>query len=224
MNYYGKFLPQLSTKLAPLHELLHKKAKWVWGGKQKVAFMAAKNALQANTLLVHYNHSRPLILACDASPLGAVLSHKMEDGTERPVAYASRTLTAAEKNYSQLEKEGLAVVYGVKKFHQYLWGRHFFIESDHQPLYHLFGEFREIPPMASARIQRWALTLSAYRYTIRYKAGAQLSNADALSRLPRPQTITSDRLPGELVNLIEHLSETTISSANIKHWTDKDPK
>ena len=98
-----------------------------------MAFMAAKNALQANTLLVHYNHSRPLILACDASPygLGAVLS---QDGTERPVAYDSRTLTAAEKNYSQLEKEGLAVVYGVKKFHQYLWGRHFFIESDHQPL------------------------------------------------------------------------------------------
>ncbi len=74
--------------------------------------------------------------------------------------------------------------------------------------------------MASARIQRWALTLSAYRYTIRYKAGAQLSNADALSRLPRPQTITSDRLPGELVNLIKHL---TIDSANIKHWTGKDP-
>ncbi len=71
-------------KLAPLHELLHKKAKWVWGGKQEVAFMAAKNSLQANTLLVHYN---PLILACDASPygLGAVLSHKMELKGQRPM-------------------------------------------------------------------------------------------------------------------------------------------
>ena len=148
-----------------------------------MAFQAAKNALQANSLLVHYDGLKPLILACAASPygVGAVLSHIMPDGAERPVAYASRTLTLAEKNYSQLEKEGLAVVYGVKKFYDYLWGRHFSIESDHQPLLHLFGESREIPPLASSRIQRWALTLSAYHYSIRYKAGKTLGNADALS-------------------------------------------
>ncbi len=77
-----------------------------------------------------------LILACDASPRGldAVLSHIVDDGTERPVVYASRTLSAAKKNYSQVEKEGLAVVYAVKKFHNYLYGREFQIKSDHQPL------------------------------------------------------------------------------------------
>ena len=108
----------------------------------------------------------------------------MEDGQERPVAYTSRTLTPAEKNYSQLEKEGLAIIFGVKKFHNYLFGRKFSIESDHQPLSYLFSETKGISQTALSRIQRWALTLSAYQYTIRHKSGTTLSNADALSRLP----------------------------------------
>ena len=165
------------------------------------------------------------MLACDASPcgLGAVLSHIMPDDVERPVAYASRTLTTAEKNYSQLEKEDLAVVYGVKKFHNYLCGRHFLIESDHQPLAHLFGEKKGMPPLASSRIQRWALTLSAYHYSIRYKSGRLIGNADALSRLPQPQTTSSDFLPDDLVHLVNHLSTTAANSDKVRLWTDRDP-
>ena len=180
--------------MSPLHELLQKKSKWKWTSTHTKSLETAKDALQANSLLVHYDDSKPLVLACDASPcgLGAVLSHIMPDGVERPVAYASRTLTTAEKNYSQLEKEGLAVVYGVKKFHNYLCGRHFLIESDHQPCAHLFGEKKGIPLLASSRIQRWAMTLSAYHYIITYKSGRLIGNADALSRLPQPQTTSSD--------------------------------
>ena len=83
-----------------------------WEQEQDKAFTAAKRALQDDSLLVHYDESKPLILACDASQygLGAVLSHTMVDGTERPVAYAFRTLTVTEKNYSQLEKKGLAII------------------------------------------------------------------------------------------------------------------
>ena len=149
--------------------------------------------LQVISLLVHYDDSKPLMLACDAFPcgLGAVLSHIMPDGVERPVVYASIILTIAEKNYSQLEKDGLAVVYGVKIFYNYLCGRHFLIESDHQPLAQLFGKKKGILPLASSRIQRWALTLNAYHYSIRYKSGRLIGNADALSRLPQPQTTCS---------------------------------
>ena len=99
INYYGKFLSNLSAQLSLLHELLQKKSKWKWTSTHTKSFETAKDALQANSLLVHYDDSKPLVLACDASPcgLGAVLSHIMPDGVERPVAYASRTLTTAEK-------------------------------------------------------------------------------------------------------------------------------
>ena len=108
------------------------------------------------TLLVHNDPENSLILHCDASPygLGSVLAHTMQDGTERPIAYDSRTLSAPERNYSQIEKERLAVIYSEKKFHQYLFGRHVTIVTDHIPLLGLLSETTPIPVMAAARIQR----------------------------------------------------------------------
>ena len=223
INYYNKFLPNLSSTLTPLYSLLNKQQKWHWGTDQQKAFQAAKDALQSDSLLVYYDPQKPLVLACDASEygIGAVLSHIVDGNQEKRVAYISRTLSAAEKKYSQLEKEALVIIFAVKKFHRYLIGRHFMIESDHQPLKSLFGENNKIPQMASSRIQRWAIVLSAYTYTIRYKPGKQLSNADALSRLPSPVTTTQDCVPEDVVMVINHLSSTCVSAASIKEWTSK---
>ena len=225
INYYARltFLPNLSTKLTPLYNLLQKEFKWEWSQKQAKAFMAAKDALQDDALLIHYDSSKQLVLACDASPygLGAVLSHIMEDSLEKPIAYASRTLTAAEKNYSQLEKEALAVVHTVGKFHNYLYGRKIVIESDHQALSYIFSDSKAISPTASSRIKRWGLTF--YSYTIKHKPGKNLGNADALSHLPQRVTTDSDCIPGDLVHLLNHLETTTVSSSHIRRWTDKDP-
>ena len=227
LNYYGKFLPHLSSTLAPLYKLLSKGQVWCWGREQEEAFCIAKSQLTSETLLVHFDPTLQLALSCDASPygLGAVLSHVCEDGSDKPIAYASRSLAPAEKKYSQLEKEGLAIVFGVKKFHQYLYGRKFVVHSDHKPLQFLFKEDKPVPTMASARIQRWALTLSAYDYRIVFRAGKENSNADGLSRLPLRESPSSVPVPGDTVLMMEALSDmgSAVSAATIKSWTDRDP-
>ena len=105
VNYYEKFLPNFASIFAPLYKLLQKGASWYWGGEQKEALAEVKRLLQSPNLLVHFDGSKPLVLACDASPcgVGAVLSHQQEDGSERPIAFASRTLAPAEKKYSQFK-------------------------------------------------------------------------------------------------------------------------
>ena len=225
LTYYGRFLPDLATTLAPLYELLQSNRKWSWEGPQRMAFQRAKESLSTSPLLTHYDPQKPLLLACDASPygLGAVLSHLMADGKEQLIAFVSRTLSPAERKYAQLDKEALAIVFGVKRYHQYLYGRKFTIQSDHKPLQFILGENHSIPPMASARIQRWALTLSAYDYAIGYKPGAQHSNADALSRLPLPEQPSAVPLPGEMVLVFETLNQSPLTATQIKWWVDKDP-
>ena len=89
-----------------------------------------------------------------------------------------------QRNFSQIEKEALAIAYTVKKFHQYLFGRHFFLYTDHKPLLGLLSELKGIPSMAAAHIQRWAMLLSAFNYTLKYGSGIENSNADFFSRFP----------------------------------------
>ena len=121
------------------------------------------------------------------------------------MGFASRILITTEKNYSQLDKEVLGIVFGVKKFHRYLFGRRFEIKTDHKPLTHIFKESKAMSTMASGRIQRWALTLGAYDYTIQHRDGKHHANADALSRLPLPDTHQETPRPAEVVHLMEHL-------------------
>ena len=126
-----------------------------------------------------------------------MLSHTLDEGSDQPITYASRSLPAAEKGYVQLKKEALSIIFGIKKFHNYLYGCKIIIEFDHKPLFFLFSEKKGIPHMASSHIQRWALTLSAYQYNIRHKSGTEIGNADGLSRLPIPASTSTDYLPGE---------------------------
>ena len=186
MTYNAKFLPNLAHTLHPLYQLLRKNTKWVWKTRQEKAFVAAKKLLCQGCVLTHYDVSKPLKLYCDASAsgLGACLVHQMPDRRERPVAYASRTLTAPEQNYAQIEREALAIVFAVRRFHQYLYGRSFTLVTDHRPLCKIFGEKEGVPPLAAARMQCWALLLSAYCYNIEYVSGKSNYSADCMSRLP----------------------------------------
>ena len=102
LTYYGRFLPNLSTTLAPLYALLREGTPWKWSRSANEAFLAAKELLTSSDVLVHFDPEMDLLLACDASAygVGAVLSHKMPNGSERPIAFASRTLTKVERKYS----------------------------------------------------------------------------------------------------------------------------
>ena len=224
LSYYSKFLPNLSSTLHPLYHLLKKDVQWVWEAPQVKAFDASKELLMSSNCLTHFDSSLDLSLACDASSygLGVVLSHKMMDGTERPIAYASRTLNPAERNYSQLEKEGLSCIFGIKRFHNYLFGRHFELVTDHKPLLGLLKEDRATPPQASSRIKRWSLFLSSYEYTLRFRNTSAHANADALSRLPLPEEPATVAREPELVMLAEHLADSPVTANDIRRWTQRD--
>ena len=171
LNYYGKFLPNLSSKLAPLYQLLKVNQPWCWTTLENETFQQSKDLLTSTMVLTHFDPSKPITLSCDASGygLGAVLSHCFPDGSEKPIGFVSRTLSPAERNYSQLEKEGLACIFGIKRFHSYVYGRHFTLITDHKPLLSLFNSQKPVSTQASGRIQRWALTLSMYEYSIQFK-------------------------------------------------------
>lgn len=186
VQFYNKFLPRLSTTLEPLYRLTKKDVKWQWASAEQTAFQQIKEALCADTVLVHFDPSLPVGISCDASEVGvgSVLFHRYPDGSERPIANVSKTLTSTQRRYSQIQKEALAIIFGLSKFHQFLYGRRFILVTDHKPLIALFGPTKPIPALAANRLARWALTLSQYDYAIEYRKTSEHGNADALSRLP----------------------------------------
>jgi len=147
----------------------------------------------------------------------------MPNRDKQPIAYASRTLSDAERNYSQLEKEGLACIFGVKKFHNFLFGHPFEMITDHKPLLGLLRGDKALPAQASARIKRWSLFLSNYEYQLCFRDTKSHANADALSRLPLPVSHPEVPRPPEVVHLINYLDSTPLSNAQIRVWTDNDP-
>ena len=138
---------------------------------------------------MHFDPTLPVTLACDSSSygMGAVLSHRLPDGEERPIAFASKSLNKAQRNYAQIEREALAIYWGVKRFRYYWEGRdNFILQTDHKPLRYIMDRTREVPETAAARLQRWCLFLGAFRCSIEFRSTEKHANCDGLSRLPLP--------------------------------------
>ncbi|XP_039292569.1 uncharacterized protein K02A2.6-like [Nilaparvata lugens] len=186
VNYYCKYVPKLATIAAPLHQLLRKDSVFNWSVSCQQAFELIKSKLIAAPILAHYDAKLPLQLATDSSAygLGCVLSQIQKDGSEKPICYASRTLSKAEKGYSVIDREALAIVYGIKRFNQYLYGNKFTLLTDHKPLLSIFGSKKGLPVYAASRLQRYALFLTNYDFNIKYITSRANANADCLSRLP----------------------------------------
>lgn len=189
VSWYRRFIPHFSDKTAPLTQLLQKKRKWSWGDNANEAFHVLRQQLAAAPVLTCPDFDSPFTLQTDASQdgLGAVLTQETDQG-ERVIAYASRTLDRAERNYSTTEKECPAVVWGIRKMRPYLEGYHFTVLTDHESLKWL--QKMENP---SGRLARWSLELQQYDFTVQYRKGSANVIADALSR--RPEDINTVEAP-----------------------------
>lgn len=193
LTYVGKFIPNLSEETNCLRELLKKDVPFIWTPNHEEAFQRLKGMLVVAPVLKFFDPKKDIVVSCDASKngLGACL---LQDN--HPVAFVSRTLTKSEVNYAQIEKELLSVAFSCNRFHQYLYGRRFYIENDHKPLKFILSK-----PLASCppRIQRLMLRLQEYNFEYIWKPGKELLIADALSRNPESRLTEDDvRLEKEI--------------------------
>jgi hypothetical protein len=186
VNYLAKFLSNLSDVIQPLRNLMKKDVPWTWSKTQDQAFLKVKEMVSNTPVLAFYDQKKELVLENDASEygLGSVL---FQDG--RPVAFASRSLTDTETRYAQIEKEMLAVTFGLEKFHHYTYGRKLTIVTDHKPLVAIATK-----PLSRAprRLQSLLLRTQKYVFELVYKPGTAIPVADALSRSPLPDKPVSD--------------------------------
>lgn len=198
VTYLDKFCKNLAALTRPLRDMLKKDVAWFWDSQQRKALSELKNAMSSLPILRLFDVNRPVVVSVDASPIGigAVL---MQEG--QPVAFSSTTLTATQKRYCQIEKELLAVQFGLTRFRQYVYGQRVTVESDHKPLVGLLDK-----PIASCspRIQRMRLQLQRFDFQLVYKPGKELFIADTLSRAPSPR-VYSDDVTTECEEQVHHV-------------------
>ncbi|XP_045535217.1 uncharacterized protein LOC123720914 isoform X2 [Papilio machaon] len=177
-SWFRKFIPDFSRIAEPLSKLTRKNEAWTWGEAQQRAFDVLKSKLTSAPILIQADYTQPFLLRTDASnyALGAALLQG-DNNNEKPIEYASRLLTSAERNYSTTEREALAVVWAVEKFRGYIDGHLCIVKSDHQPLKWLLTL-----KSPSGRLIRWALKLQAFDLKIEYSPGKVNTLADTLSR------------------------------------------
>lgn len=164
-----------------------------------------------------------MILAVDASPygIGAVLSHLYPDGTERVIQYASNSLTETQKKYAQIDKEALAIVFGVKKFHQFLYGNRFTLLTDHKPLAQIFNPKKGLPAYSAMCMQHYAVFLQAFNFDIKYRKSEDHGNAGGFSRLP-VQEKSAGNFDAIDIFQVENLEALPVTAKSVREETSKD--
>ena len=215
VNYLSRFLPSLSETLEPIRNLVKQDVPWHWEFPQEEAMNKIKALITSDPILAYYDPNQPLKIQCDASSkgIGSVLLQN-----DRPVAYASRALTDTETRYATIEKEMLAVVFSFDHFHQYTFGRHTLVISDHKPLEMIT---KKALSKAPKRLQGMLLTLQKYSYEIKHSPGKTMVLADTLSRAFPPNT-SQESMHFEEINMVSFLPIRDERLEEIKNETEND--
>jgi len=227
-NYLAKFVPNLATILQPLHDLMKKDTLFIWSNSQAKAFEEVKALMCTTPVLVFYDPDKQLTVenaACEYG-LGTIL---MQEG--KPIAYASRSLSQTEARYSQIEKEMLAVTYGLEKFHHYTYAREVEVITDHKPLVAICSKPLSKAPL---RLQNMLLRARNYKFQIIYKRGSDIPTADALSRSPSMEpkreevvhSVTTYPIKDKLMQRIREATAadetlTALGDAILTRWPDE---
>ncbi|KAL7868194.1 hypothetical protein SRHO_G00095780 [Serrasalmus rhombeus] len=215
INLIGKFILNLSSRTMHLRELLHHANEFKWTAKHETEWESLKTILTTEPVLTFFDPSKPTKISTDASKNGldAVLLQATGD-SKNPVAYASRIMTSSERNYAQIEKECLGLVYGLEKFHSYVYGLPTFVaETDHKPLIAIIKKnLSEMSP----RIQRLMMKLQCYDFELIYTPGKYIVLGGALSRAPQHCEPHNESSTEKDVNLHVNLVLETLPVSDMK--------
>ena len=221
LAYLGKFIPNLSSKTSELRKLLEADGDWNWTQEHSKEFKESQQLLTKSPTLKYFDLNLPVKVSVDASKsgLGAVLL-QLHDTSWCPIAYTSRALTKTEQNYSQIEKETLAVVYGTEHFNQYVYEKKFLVESDHKPLQTIFRRnINKAPP----RIQWMLFRLQKFELELSFTPGRSIPVADALSRAPSSTQTPRDTFDYQVHVLMSYLPTSEAKLIEIQKATAEDP-
>ena len=220
VNTVARFVPNLAAMTEPIRRLTHKNTLWSWGPEQTEAFEKLCNLMSSDTVLAHFDPSLPTQVRHDACKIGisGALTQQHPDGSIRPVAYASRSLSPVEQRYSQTEREALSGVWACERFHFYIHGCQFDLIGDHKPLEVLLNGRGN----ASPRIERWRLRLQSYNPRIVYQPGIQ-NAVDILSRKPVPDVTPRDPVEDYINSIIVDSLPPAISIQELVLASESDP-
>ena len=198
VNYLSQYIPNMSEITSPLRALLKKNTQWVWHDEHRNAVDKLKQALTNSPVLQYFNPEKKITIQTDASQSG-IGSCLIQEG--HPVIYASRSLTSAEQNYAQIEKELLAIVFACERFHQFVYGNDIVVHSDHKPLEAIMTKpLSQTPP----RIQRLLIRLQKYNLTVQFVPGKLMFIADTLSRAYLNETVEDQQDLNEDMEVMVH--------------------
>ena len=224
ITYLSPFIHNLSAHAEPIRKLLCKDVPFEWSPDHQHVYDHLKTLISIEACLKYYDTEAPTYLMTDASQrgLGAALLQpdRQQDGgyTQelRPVAFVSKSLSKAQGNYANIEREMLAITYGIKRLHTYLYNRHFTVLSDHKPLEMICNKPLKVAP---PRLQAMMLAIQDYDFKVKYIPGRDIGLADALSRLPNPENTDDIKLDIR----IEHVKFTDSKLTAIRNSVANDP-